>query len=124
MYSSCGELPMKRGVRAGGLVQVLCLFLLVALLEGTVPVKKLLRENPEQDIYPLLQVDDMDEWVSGFDLSLAHRAFHLLDPLDEVVQIHIVLAGFDDLSLSAVGARLAIRSFEPSLMRLRSSSLE
>ena len=83
---------------------VVALLLLVLAAEGTLAVKELLRKNPEEDIFPLLGLDDLDVWANGFDLSLAERAIQLLDPLDEVVQIHLVLAGLDSLSISPVSS--------------------
>ena len=81
------------------------LFLLVLVCIGVgegSKVKQMIRDYPDRDVYEYLDVDDLEEWSFDYDLSLGHRLLQLLEPLEEVVQIQVILVGFDDIRITSV----------------------
>ena len=58
-------------------------------------LRKSLREKPNEDPFDLL---DQETWSYDLELTLSERILSLMKPLEEVIQVHIILVGFNRLT--------------------------
>lgn len=63
-------------------------------------VKQALRDDPTQDIYQTLDADQLEEWSHGYDHFLIQRVAQLLTPIEEVIQVQVILVGFKEPSIT------------------------
>ena len=82
---------------------LLCCLMVYSVLADFSQVKRMVREDPTQDIYENLDMDSIEAWSSyDYDIGITERAIQIMTPLEEVVQIQVVLVGFSDLKISPV----------------------
>lgn len=72
-------------------------------------VKQAIRDDPTQDIYENLDSERLEEWSHGHDIGLLERIFQLLTPIEEVIQIQIILVGFKEPSITPACIHLKIQ---------------
>jgi hypothetical protein len=78
-------------------VLVLLFFSLIACEN----LRTFLRDRPDDD--PYQSFSSLEQWEFDSDLLLPERIMSLLRPLTEVVQINVVLVGFDNIPFPPVG---------------------